>query len=770
MLQSSIRARLAQSLLWSLNLVAVFLVTHYLFRMNSRGLFGLGWDQQAYQAFHGNWHRLAGVVLGVGMDPVNGMGNIAFPYNPAWFPSYWLAAGASGFIDNWPLSYAVAASALFAATAACGRIHGFSLGLSLAAAWLLTLTTWPIYAPPKIIALWLYVPQPGEVVCVAVLTASAAFRLGQDGLRHALWLSLAVFLGISFFVLARPTFLVLAVPGIAVGALAGLLSAPDRRARLWIVSCWAGIGAACLAFGYVHYVAGLFSYTAAGQFPDLGKRLPTLYSGEATLLLWSPIHSWRGFFEEPVRVFVAGGLAGSLAMALFGSARQRQLGAGIFALEAVLITIGLSNFKYNYWFGPAIWYFEEFLFPFFALGCAFLLALPFILLWRAAVRWGGVDTYMKFSPAALANLALAVVLPLSSGVHAAKVGKRVKAASESYVGYDMGSGWPQPASPITQRLKEEIRIVPGQPFRGRVVTMLGRMFPKEPYWGRYSLVHYFAQLGTGNLHDGPGLWQDDIPTVLEYSALMTPAYLAFVRTFLTEPDDIIFRNLMGTRRMNEPILRMMGVRFVLTDRPLAGLALRERIDVPVSAATRKRLEFEKETFSTLHLYLYELPQVNLGQFSPVEVRIARDANHALTLLSDPALNPAHTAVVSEPIDRRLAPGSLQSFVVGRDDYRIRATSEGVSLLLLPVEFSRCLRLESPRQGARLLRVNLMFTGVLFERQLDAEISFRSGPFGASRCRLEDLDDSRAMRMPEAFRDRPDYGRLGWQDYWTRKRD
>ena len=39
---------------------------------------------------------------------------------------------------------------------------------------------------------------------------------------------------------------------------------------------WNGL----LALGYVHYLAGLLTYSAAAQFPDLSKRPLTLYSGQ----------------------------------------------------------------------------------------------------------------------------------------------------------------------------------------------------------------------------------------------------------------------------------------------------------------------------------------------------------------------------------------------------------------------------------------------------------------------------------------------------------
>jgi hypothetical protein len=766
---------LAQLLLIVINVAFVFFVTQYLFLQNNRGLFGLGWDQQAHQAMYGMFHRFGGVMVGVGMDPLSGLGNIATPFNTWLFPSYLVAAGRAGFVEDWPLSYATAATMLFATTAICGRIHGLSTGVCVAGAWLLTMLTWPVYTPPKVIALWLYTPQPAEIVSACVLTASAALRLGQAGLRSALWLSVAVFAGISYIVIARPTFLVLVVPTVAMAAATGLIFAPGRRGKLHVVGCWTGILLLCLVCGYFHYAAGLFSYTAAGVFPDLGKRIPGLWGGEASMLFWSRFDSLRTFFEEPCRVLIAGGIAGALAMSILGTRRQRILGACVLSTELIFIGIGISNYKFNFWFGPVIWYFECFLLPFHALCFAYLLVVPASLAWRAGLLWkhgrSGMseDRIGKIPFSSRAAAAIAIALPILLALHAVNIGKRMKLASDTYVGYDFGSALPQPESRITRLLKQEATLVAGKPFRGRVATMLGRVLPEERYWGRYALTHYIFQFGTGNLHEGPGLWQDGIPTVFEYNPLMTPAYLAFIRTFLTEPEEVVLRNLIGTRRMNARILRMLGAKFVITDLPLQDLQLREKLDVPVSAPVKKRLELEKYSFDQVTLYLYELSGVNLGQFSPVRVLAAKDANQALTLLSDPALDPADTVVVMESVPASLRRATLQHFSIDRDSYRVRASSEGTALLLLPVEFSRCLRVDVSRgEGEpRLLRANLLLTGILFEKHLDAEIRFRSGPFGASRCRLQDRSDAADMQMRDAFRDRPEFGKLGWRDYWKK---
>jgi hypothetical protein len=222
--------------------------------------------------------------------------------------------------------------------------------------------------------------------------------------------------------------------------------------------------------------------------------------------------------------------------------------------------------------------------------------------------------------------------------------------------------------------------------------MVGRIFPEERQWQRYSLVHYFAQFATGNLHDGPGLWQDEIPTLMEYNPLITPAYFAFVRLFLTELSDIQYRNIIGTRHIDLRILRAIGVRFVITDLPMSGTTLRAQIPIPVSPEGRRLLGFANRKLDAFDLFLYELDGANLGQFSPVETKLATDANEALTYLSDGSLNLERTAVVWESIPDELTPAKLEVFAIGRDEYRVRASSAGASILILPIEFSRCLKI------------------------------------------------------------------------------
>ena len=742
-----------EAVVWLVSILTVFLSTRYLFEMNSSAIFW-GWDPLQMLAFIGERYRFSNIIFGLGSDPVVGLGNIAYTVNPRWFPSYALTADAAGYIQDRPLAFAIGATELFAATALSGRMNGFSLALSFAAGWLITLTVWQLFGPPYIVTILFFYPHHAELFSVLVLMASFALRVGDGSSGENIALTIGLFLCLSFILFAEPTTLVLALPVVGLFSVSALLLAPCWRSRCKIVMCWASLALACLILGYIHYMAGLLNYTAAAQFPDISKRFHTLYSGEVSLLLWTPISSWGQIFT-PERAYVGGGLIGNTIMLWLGSPLQRRLALGVLAAEAVFLTIGLSHYFLDYWFGPAVWYFETFLFPFFALGICFLVTSPLLLARRfmQLSRWASPE--LQYTLSRFANATVPILLALGAVAQTARGGEAAKVGSPaSDVFALLASPFPQPETSITRILKQEIKLIPGQRFRGRVAVFTGLIFPEEREYQRYGNVHYFVQLATGNLHDGPGLWQDDIPTLMEYNTLISPPNFAFLRTFLTNPTDIMFRVAIGTRRIDQRILKAIGVRFIISDQPIADAALRARITIPTPPVARESLGFAYKTMESFELYLYELADVNIGQFSPNEVRQSSDANQILTIISNHDLGLDQVVVASEALPNQLQKAELIDFRVERDAFRIRAKSEGHSVLLLPWEFSQCLKITTRSGAARLFRADLLLTGVLFEGELDATIAFHTGPFFDSRCRLKDLHDSHQLKIWNAFDDRP----------------
>src|SRR6516165_11426472 len=68
-------------------------------------------------------------------------------------------------------------------------------------------------------------------------------------------------------------------------------------------------------------------------------------------------------------------------------------------------------------------------------------------------------------------------------------------------------------------------------------------------------------------------------------------------------------------------------------------------------------------------------------------------------------------------------------------------SDGASLVVLPLQYSNCLRARDGR--ARLVRANLIMTGVIFSAAVDTDILFDYGIF-SPKCRRADFADMKQL--------------------------
>jgi hypothetical protein len=133
---------------------------------------------------------------------------------------------------------------------------------------------------------------------------------------------------------------------------------------------------------------------------------------------------------------------------------------GAFA-EVVLIAVGVSNHWLDYWFGPSIWYYESYLFPYFALFISFLLLVPLTLAWRLAAP--ALSATLQQRLVTFADVA-ALALPLAIGLYTTAVGPAVAATSRENPTFSIASPLPQSETEITRILKSEIKLSADQPF------------------------------------------------------------------------------------------------------------------------------------------------------------------------------------------------------------------------------------------------------------------------------------------------------------------
>ena len=302
---------------------------------------------------------------------------------------------------------------------------------------------------------------------------------------------------------------------------------------------------------------------------------------------------------------------------------------------------------------------------------------------------------------------------------------------------------PVPAhNPITELLAREIGIEPGQPFRGVANNMVRVDTGKPTHDVRDFLVTLLnGQRFLGNDMGANGLWYLDIPTLFSFNETTSPQYFLMVSELLSRPADRHIRAYTLVTRTNKPILELWGVRFLVTDHELPfGLQRTE-----LAAARPRSREFDKFGGS---YRLYELPEPNLGNYSPTEVVGYATANQVVGIMKSQDFDGRRTVLVDRPTSGNFVGATGGTITVETGGFSIRASSAGESLLVLPVQYSNCWHIEGAGEAA-LFRANLLQLGIRFSGELAARLRLVFGPFGHSACRFRDVDDMHRLEVAAA---------------------
>jgi hypothetical protein len=241
---------------------------------------------------------------------------------------------------------------------------------------------------------------------------------------------------------------------------------------------------------------------------------------------------------------------------------------------------------------------------------------------------------------------------------------------------------------------------------------------------------------SGNDHRMYGLWYYGIPTLLELNQFSSPFFHLVNARLLNAPDTKDLRSYETQSIGNDRIMALLGVRYLLSDKLLP-----DRTPV-----------FHYRLVEGRDLYVYSVPGANTAGYAVTQTQRAADGREAIALLAKPSFDPRTTAVLTTQEELPpLVPVGASSLTIERGGYRIEADSPGTSLLVLPIEYSHCLRADLTTTSAtppRLVRANLTMAAILFSGRMRGSLVLRYGPFSAN-CRLADWHDAEALRIDEA---------------------
>jgi hypothetical protein len=643
-------------------------------------------------------------------NPLQGIGGLELPQHNLIDPGLWLTAHLPTSIG--PTAAMTFYAVLLAVSICCLATRlGMAPLPSIFAAWLGPLLALPyVYPSLGFEFLW---GDPTYIMLIA--TNTAVILLFLDFGRGPLAADAARFVAIAavcaYQFMQLPNFAPLSLIVLAFFGVVALASAASMRER-WIKLAGAGVLGALAALVFAPLIFGLYGFAKPTFFwYEFFPRPGTLRD----LTFFIADHS-----RWPAWIVYGLSLVGALHAALRGGAAMRAIARGF--LVFVLVNVGVVLMVNEGWKGPRIAYIDIFAYPFYCIFTAHAVA--------AAAESLKLPSRAHSRAGILALCALPWLVLIDY---------RPPPLERPLVRNLNPFIWPPAQTPVTKFLADEIALRPGATFRGRVASVAGSDF--EPQWVQAPFItqHNYDGMNlffSGNDHRMYGLWYYGIPTLLELNQFSSPFFHLVNARLLNAPDTKDLRSYETQSIVNDRIMALLGVRYLLSDKLLP-----DRTPV-----------FHYRLVEGRDLYIYSVADTNLAGYAVTKVRRATSGQDVIALLADPAFDPRSTAVLTTSDELPpLVPVSGSSLTVERGGYRVEADSPQNSLLVLPIEYSHCLHANLTTSGPippRLLRVNLAMAGILFSGAVQGRLTLRYGPF-SSGCRMEDWREADALRIGEA---------------------
>jgi hypothetical protein len=244
------------------------------------------------------------------------------------------------------------------------------------------------------------------------------------------------------------------------------------------------------------------------------------------------------------------------------------------------------------------------------------------------------------------------------------------------------------------------------------------------------------------------LWMRSIPTANEYSQLVTLQAL-YLNSALFKKDVSQDLNRFspwissgGSYEVLFKTLQALGVRYIVGHDPFPAADERH---FSSSKLPRRSTLGERGDWQ-----IYELADPNLGNYSPTEIIQKEAAAEIVATLGTSTFDFRRQAVLGTAT-KPLVPARDVQLTLIRGGLHVSGRSDGTSLVLLPQQFSHCLRAHTA--GVTLVRANLIMTGIIFSGGIDTDITFDYGIFSPG-CRRADLKDMDRLGLVTAFFNQP----------------
>ena len=200
--------------------------------------------------------------------------------------------------------------------------------------------------------------------------------------------------------------------------------------------------------------------------------------------------------------------------------------------------------------------------------------------------------------------------------------------------------------------------------------------------------------------------------------MTNPFYIYFFRNLFMRDDDYYMTNLNFFTVPQLHLYPMLGVRNLISDVP-----------------TSKSDQF---VLGDTTFYKTTLSDYNYGQYAPKTRLEVNSAKGAIKIMKNSSFDPLREVVVfMGDLEQDTFLGNSTGQISHKNNgIQFIGSSSGKALHVLPVIFSNCLRSEN---GNKLVRVNLLLTGIVFDGEVSDRIFFGGPPF-RNDCLKTDVED------------------------------
>ena len=638
------------------------------------------------------------------------IGNIQLPENARLLFYLWPLGWFSDLRIGEIAVYLLIAAIVFVSTYKLARLLLQAPPVALTAAWIAGFVAVPFMPIPFFYAILFSSPNFVTIIAIPVI----GFWL-VDLARRASSLPAAAMTGIglvglTFYTLAAvPIFL----PTIAIGSLPYLVLAlaiayrQNRLLRTLAILAAATVAIAALEWPW--YALGLFLDSAPNLLPN---DFTVVYHDKtfASVVFQGRILGWAG------PSLVAAAFIGALLSLNSKSFETRAAAWTMLVVVVIFIGAGTGLTTTSHWIFPPPIYFEVAVWPLYGLFAGIAAIALFGVVAEALRRVGPLRDF--------------TLMPRWIGL-SATAAFAIFLAAHKVPGVPVYP-FPPGLSDVAAILRANIALDNSSLFRGRVLTAVPIKADGGDAWLQQAFASFDWATKGGNDEQSVGLWYYGIPTLFEYNQFISPAFHALAKRALQRPPVSHQRNITVLTHADPRVLKLLGVRYVLMPHPDASLG-----EVRAS-----------EVRAGEQWGLVELASPNLATYSPTSVETRSDLASILDFITDERIDLARQATAPLGVAGPLTPARSSTLTMQGRDLHVVAESDGRTLVVVPLEFSRCLELHETHPvaggGATLLRIDGLLTGIIFERRLDAVLSFRIGPLHNPRCRWEDYREFRAM--------------------------